>query len=197
MRGRQGIPLARATMWAILALAAIDSPLLAASRWFKSAQGGYQVGIPKEWHVKEVADDRSYQAALSREKVEKEGDLYQFGVSILRLRDWRSAFKFTSTDPDAMSLEFANRLAGHDEGEGQSLVIALPGPLRGRPSSLFHIVKRGGTDACLDMWLVTAPQGAEWFHALWEIPCKESDAHESEINIMVQDLTVFPKWGSR
>src|SRR6266481_8565892 len=51
----------------------------AGTRWFKSKAGGYQVGIPDSWHVKEIPGRESYQAALSREQVEKPGELYRYG----------------------------------------------------------------------------------------------------------------------
>ncbi len=180
---------------AVASFLSADAPAWAGRRWFKSAKGGYQVGIPNEWYVKEIMGEGIYQAALSREKVEKQGDLYQYGVSVLRVRDWHSMFKFSTNDPSAMALEYATRLAGEDEGKGQSAVIGLPAPLRGVQSSLFRITKHGGTDDCLAMWLVVVPQGTEWFHALWEVPCKERAAHEAEITSMFQGLTVLPKWG--
>src|SRR2546425_12529204 len=57
----------------------------AGTRWFKSKAGGYQVGIPDSWHVKETPGRESYQAALSREQVANPGDLYRYGLSVLRV----------------------------------------------------------------------------------------------------------------
>jgi len=167
----------------------------AGTRWFKSKAGGYQVGIPDSWHVKEIPGRESYQAALSREQVEKPGELYRYGLSILRVKDYHSFLKFEASDPAELAMRFASGLAGADGGSQQGLLISTPGSLRGMDSWRFRITKGGGTPECAAMWLVVGIKGSEWVHALWEVPCGEREAREREIESMVEGLVVLPKWG--
>ena len=163
---------------------------------FVSEAGGYQVALPRSWHHKEIPGNGTYQAALSREKVEKQGDLYTYGLSILRLRDYRDMMEFSTRNSSEMAWEYANRLAASFEG-GQNVLIALPTTGHGMDMSLFRIVAGGGTDDCLSMWLLVGVKGKQWFHALWEIPCSDREAHEDEINQMLESLVVDPKWAKR
>ena len=129
-----GRPARRLLLIALLSI----SPLLlnesarAGTRWFKSKAGGFQVGIPDGWHVKENPSQQSYQAALSREKVEKEGNLHQYGISVLRVKDYHSFLKFDAPSAAELAMRFATNLAGGATDAPQGLLISMPGTLRGR-----------------------------------------------------------------
>ena len=177
-------------------IAAADDTPTTSIQQFRSVAGGVTLDVPATWHVKELPGEQLYQAFLSREKVEKQGDLYTFGVSITRYRNYRDAFKFTSSSPASMALEFANRIAAGMSKGGQSIVISMPGSISGMNSYKYYIGVNGGTEECLGMSLVVGIKGKAWFHALWEIPCKERVAHESEVDAMIRSLKVDTKWGS-
>jgi hypothetical protein len=168
-----------------------------ATKQFVSEQGGVEVQIPAAWYVKEVPGDESYQAFLSREKVDKPEDMFQFGVSITRVKDYRRAFKFKSSRPADMAGEYAQRIASGVEKSAKNLVISMPTSLVGMSAYKFQIVSGGGTDKCLDMWLVVGIKGKEWVHALWELPCKERPSNETAVKAMMDSFKVNQKWGKK
>lgn len=163
---------------------------------FKSDRGGIRVQVPASWYVKEVPGPTSYQVYLSREKVEKKGDLYTYGLGIVRLRDYHDAFKFEGSSPEQIALEFANRRASRSSTGGQSMVIAMPASIEDMKAFKYRIVSGGGTDDCLSMWVLVGIKKKQWIHALWEIPCKERDAQEPAVEAMIQSLVIDPEWGS-
>lgn len=159
---------------------------------FQSTAGSYEVSLPESWHRREMVGDGWYQGALSREPVDKPEDVYAYGVSILRLKDYGIVLEFENDDPDEIVLEFANRVGKivHE----QNRVTALPADERADGMRTFRIVAGEGTEDCLALWLVVSLVERKWFHAQWEIPCAEQELHSAEIRKMVGSLVVSPEW---
>lgn len=161
---------------------------------FSSKKGGYEVLIPDSWHKTEISKKGFYEAALSREKVETEEDSYTYGVSIVRLANFRGILPFQGEDPKELALQYANDLAGYYFGIGENKVVPLPSGDHGADTSELEVVVYEDTPECLKFRLVIAVRGAEWFHAQWEIPCGELETRESELDRMVESLVISPKW---
>ena len=166
-------------------------------RTFTSEQGGVELSIPTAWFVKEVPGDERYQEFFSREKVEKEGDLFLVGVSITRVKDYRRAFKFKTTRPADIATEYANRIAAGVGKGSRNLVISMPGSIAGMNAYTFRISAGGGSPECISMWLVVGIKGKEWVHALWEVPCTESEANSADVNAMIDSFKVDKEWGKK
>jgi hypothetical protein len=161
---------------------------------FASKKGGYELLIPEGWHRTEISQKGYYEAALSREKVETEEDVYTYGVSIVRFSDYRRVLPFEGNDPAKIAQQYADRLAGHYIGIGETTVMPLPAGEHGVETSGFEIVAFEDMPECLYFRLVIAVEGAEWFHAQWEIPCRERAARADELQRMVDSLAISPKW---
>jgi hypothetical protein len=164
---------------------------------FASEKGGYELLIPRSWHRTEISQKGYYEAALSREQVETEEDVYTYGVSIVRLSDYKRVFPFEGDDPRKIAQQYANRLAGQYIGIGETTAMPLPGGRHGVETSAFEIVAYEGMPGCLYFRLVIAVEGAEWLHAQWEIPCRERAAHADELQRMVDSLAISPTWAGR
>lgn len=163
---------------------------------FETAVGGVRLEIPEGWFIKEIDQDQAYQAFLSREKVEKEGDLYTYGVSIMRLRNYRKVFSFKSQTVDEILLEYANQVAANLSGGETAMVIALPASDHGLKLQRFQMMAGRGPE-CLRLNLLAGLRGKQWVHALWEIPCSEAkdDARTEEIAHMIKTFYVEKQWG--
>lgn len=165
-------------------------------RVFGTAAGGFRVAVPQAWHLQELPGAEVYQAFLSREKVEKKGDLYTYGLSVLRLRDYRKAFKLRATRPADVALEYATRVAAQLAGGQGGTVIGLPTGNHGLELTQYRVLGGQGPD-CVSGTLLIGVSGTSWFHALWESPCSESEEpkRSAEILAMVESLYVEAKWG--
>jgi hypothetical protein len=162
---------------------------------FESAAGGYAVSVPPKWHVKEFPGDPVYQGFVTRSKIKDPQDRYTFGLSVVRLREARSAFDFKSADAAAMALEYANWIARRSGAGGVGVVLKQPGPARAPETHLFFITG-GAKESCRMFWLVAAVHGPEWFHALWKVSCQEGRGEKAETLIrgMIDSLEVGPTW---
>jgi hypothetical protein len=163
---------------------------------FESIQGGFRVNVPKAWHIKEILQDEIYQGYFSRERVEKEGDLYTYGLSVLRLRDYRTTFQFTATTSDMIAIEYAARVAGQLNGGKGGTVVGLPTGKHGSKLSKYLVIGGEGAECVMGQLLIVV-KGKKWFHALWEAPCSEAklDHRIDELSAMVKSLWVEKKWG--
>lgn len=166
------------------------------SRVFETGAGGFRVAVPAAWHVKEIPGADLYQAFLSREKVEEKGDRYTYGLSVVRLRDYRKSFTLESKAAADVAQEYATRVAAQLAGGEGGTVVGLPTGDHGLKLTKYMVLGGKGPD-CVSGTLLIGVSGKRWFHALWECPCSEGKEEEriSEINAMVESLHVDSKWG--
>jgi len=190
MRAARAIVLLAALPGGLVGPAAVAADELEA---FASKKGGYELSIPGDWHRTEISKKGYYEAALSREEVRTEEDVYTYGVSIVRFADYRRVFPFDEADPQTVAQQYANRLAGQYIGIGETTVMPVDGIDRGVATSEFEIVAFEDTPECLYFRLVIAIEGTRWFHAQWEIPCRERPAKSDELQTMIDSLTISRK----
>src|SRR5438445_7748406 len=76
-------------------------------RVYASQRGGFQVMAPDSWHFKELPSEGPYKAALSREPIGDDGEMYKYGLAIWRARDYRHLLDMKSRKPSEVAAEFA------------------------------------------------------------------------------------------
>ena len=162
---------------------------------FVSRTGGFQIGKPDSWHVKEGPADVLYEGFISRERLDRPNARFVVGMTVMRARDHGSVYGFTSRKPSVMAEQFAEGLAGL-MGEPNK-VTPMPSRL---DKNLYEFkIRAGAGEDCREMWLVARPGSKEWFHALWEAPCDE--AREQNLIGLMKDmaatLKLERKWGEK
>ena len=191
----------RATWAALVALALTTAvPGHAADQAFDkftTGAGGFSLDLPAGWHRVEETGPRSYRAVLSREKVEKQGDSYTYGLSVTRYRGWRDFMPALPADPGAAAEAYANQLASQFEG-GQTVVIdGGYDATYGMNLRYFHVAASLGTADCLQVRLLIGIDGKQWFTALWKVPCAEFESLDKEVRHVRESLRIEEKWGSQ
>ncbi len=76
---------------------------------FENSAYNVSLRYPIDWHVKEHASQGVYQLFISKEKVEKPGDIYLTGIGIVKVSNAKETIKLKASEPLEVANEFLKR----------------------------------------------------------------------------------------
>jgi hypothetical protein len=165
-----------------------------AVRTFASVPGAFSLRIPSGWFVKEIPSPDVYEGYFSRERIDVVGDVYSYGVNIVRLKDFSLKFRLHAKSSQGKAREYVDGYAAQLDMFGNPQVKRLAGDIPGMETSSFELLVNVGTPSCVWTRILVGLKRKEWFHAIWEVPCDQRDAKEAEIETMIKSLVVSPSW---
>jgi hypothetical protein len=166
-------------------------------RTFASVPGGFTLRIPSDWFIKEIPSPDVYEGYFSRERIDVVGDVYSYGVNIVRLRDHSQKFRLRAKTSRGKAREYVDRYAAQLDMFGNPQVKPLAGDIPGMETSSFEVLVNVGTPSCVWTRVLVGMKRKEWFQGIWEVPCDQRDAKEADIEAMIKSLEVSPSWGPK
>jgi len=182
-------------MGLLVSTTAIADDVTPPIRVFTSAPGAFSVRIPAGWFVKEIPSPETYEGYFSREKIDVAGDIYTYGLNVVRLRDYKTKFGLQAKSNRARAREYVDRYAAKLDMFGNPEVKIVAGNLPGMEAWSFELLVNVGTPSCVWTRIIVGIYRKEWFHAMWEVPCDQRTEKEAEIESMAQSLEVSTSWG--